>query len=71
MEQGLYEQVVMLCVKGLKVSKENRNKNEEKFKLQGQSARSQHWFDLDFDWIEEKFSIHEPDFYKKIFRRHD
>ena len=31
---------------------ETRNKNEAKFKFQGQFARSQRWFDLDFDLIE-------------------
>ena len=52
MEQGLYAQVVKLCRKDLKFIVANKNKNEAKFKFQGQSARSQHWFDLDFDWIE-------------------
>ena len=52
MEQGLYSQVVMIRRKDLNITEENRNKNEDKFKFQGQSARSQHWFDLDFDWIE-------------------
>ena len=32
--------------------------------------RSQCWFDLDVDWIEENFSTREPDFYKKIFKAH-
>ena len=49
----------------------DKNKNEAKFKFQGQSARSQQWFDLDLDWIEEKFSTCEPDFYKKPFQIHD
>ena len=49
----------------------NRNKNEAKFKFQGQSARSQRWFDLDFDWIELNSSTREPDFYKKRFQIHD
>ena len=52
-EQGLYAQVVMLRRKDLKTTEANKNKNEAKFKFQGQSARSQRWFDLDFDWIEE------------------
>ena len=46
-------------------------KNEAKFKFQGQSARPQIWFDLDFDWIEVNFSTHEPDFYKKLVQIHD
>ena len=50
---------------------ENRNKNEAKFKIQGQSARSQRWFDLGFDWIEAKFITRKLDFYKKLFYSHD
>ena len=48
-----------------------RTKNKAKLKFQGQSARSQRWFDLEFDWIEVNFSTHKPDFYKKLFQRHD
>ena len=71
MEQGLYAQVVMLCRKYLKTTEANKNKNEAKFKFQGQSARPQRWFDLDFDSIKVNFSTHEHDFYRKIFQRHD
>ena len=49
MEQGLYSKVVMLSRKYLKITESNKNKNEAKFKFQGQSERSQRWFDLDFD----------------------
>ena len=55
-EQGLYAQVVMLCRKGLNITESIKNKNEHKFKYQGQSERSQHWVDLDFDWTEENLS---------------
>ena len=48
-EQGLYAQVVNLLQNYLKSISENKNKNETKFKFQGQSTRSQRWFDL--DWI--------------------
>ena len=48
-EQGFYAQVVMLCRNYLDITKENKNENKDKFKFQGQSARSQRWFDLDFD----------------------
>ena len=48
-----------------------KNKNEAKFKFQGQSARSKRWFDLDLDWIEVNFSTREPDLYKKLFQGHD
>ena len=65
MEQALYAQVVMLRLKDLKFIAENKNKNESKFKFQGQSVRSQRWFDIDFYWIEVSFSTHEPDFYKR------
>ena len=54
MEQILYEQVVKLSRKDLKFVATNKNKNEAKFKFQGQSARSQIWFDLDLDWIFKK-----------------
>ena len=70
-EQGLYAQVVMFCQNDLNITEANKNKNEDKFKLQGQSAISQHWFDIDIDWIEEIFSTHEPDFYRKIYQRHE
>ena len=55
----------------MKIAEENKNKNGDKFKFQGQSAISQRWFDIDFDWIGENFSTHEPDFYKKIYQRND
>ena len=43
----------------------NKNRNEAKFKFQGQSARSKRWFDLDFYWIEETICTREPDLYKE------
>ena len=67
-EHGLYAQVVKLRQKDLKYNAANKNKNESKFKFQAQSARSQHWFDINFDWLEFNFSTHEPDFYKKLFQ---
>ena len=39
----------MLRRKDFKITEANKNKNEAKFKFPGQSARSQRWFDLDFD----------------------
>ena len=56
MEQGLYTQVIRICRKNLKFFATDKNKNEAKFKFQGQYARSQHWFDLDLEWIEVNFS---------------
>ena len=67
MEQTLYAQVIKLCRKDLNFFATDKNKNEAKFKFQGQSARSQIWFDLGFDWIEIKFRYCEPDLYKETF----
>ena len=39
-EQGLYAQVVMISRRDLKFIVSNNNKNEAKFKFQGQSAIS-------------------------------
>ena len=64
-EKGLYAQVVNLRRNDFKFIAENKNKNEAKSKSQGQSARQQRWFDLDFECIEVKFSPREPDLYKK------
>ena len=57
--------------KGFKFISANKNKNEAKFMRQGQSARSQRWFDIQFDWIKVNFSTREPDFLKKLFQIHD
>ena len=71
MERSLYSQVIMIRRKDLKFSATDKIKNEAKFKFQGQSARSQWWFDLDLDWIEVNVSTRGPDFYKKVFQGHD
>ena len=71
MEQGLYAQLIKLRRKDLKFIAANKNKNEAKFKFQGEYTRSQVWFDLVFDRIEVNFSTCEPDFYKNNFLRHD
>ena len=71
MEQVLYEKLVKIRQKDLKFIATNKNTNEAKFKFQGQSARSQRWFNLEFDWIEVNFSTCEPDFYKKPFQIHN
>ena len=55
MEQSLYAQVFKFCRKDLKFVVTDKNKNEAKFKFQGQSARSQIWFDIDLDLIEINF----------------
>ena len=71
MEQILYAQVVKLQHKDLIFFATDKNKNEAKFKFQGQSARSQLWSDLDINWVEIDFSTREPDFYKIFFQIHD
>ena len=71
MEQRLYAQVVMISRKDLKFIAENKNINEANFKFQGQSTRSQRWFDLELDCIKVDFSTHEPDLYKKVLHIHD
>ena len=68
-EQGFYSKVVNLRRKDLKCVTSDNNKNEEKINFQGLSARSQRWFDLEFDRIEVHFSTREPDFYKKNFSK--
>ena len=70
-EQGLYSKVIKLRRKDLKFTAENKNKSEAKLKFQCQSARSQRWFDIEFDWIEVNFITREPDLYKKCFQIHD
>ena len=68
MEQVLYAQVVMLLQNYLKITEENENKNRDKFKFQGQSARSQRWFGLDFGWIEEILAHVNLIFIRKYFK---
>ena len=67
MKQGLYAQVVKLSRKDFKFIGANKNKNEAKFKFQGQSSISQHWFDIDFDCIEGNFSKCGTGFYEEKF----
>ena len=69
MEQGLYAHVIMLRQNVLKFVATDNNKNEAKFKFQGQYAISQHWFDLDSGWIEVNFSTREPDLYQETFSK--
>ena len=70
-EQGLYAQVIILRQKYLNFFATYKNKNEAKFKFQGQLARSKRWLDLEIDWIEVNFSTHEPDFYKTLLQSHE
>ena len=71
MEQSLYAQVVKLRRKDLQFVAADKNKSGAKFNFQGQSARSQLWFDLDLDWIDINLSTRESDFYKKLCQIHD
>ena len=50
------------------LKKKNEKEITRKYNFQGQSAILIRWFDLDQEWSEEKFSTHEPDFYKKIYQ---
>ena len=56
-----YTQVIKVRSKDLLFDAADKNKNESKFKLQGQSERSQLWFDLDLYWVDMNFSTREPD----------
>ena len=56
-EQSLYAQVIMFRRMGLKFDAADENKNESKYKFQGQSARSQLWFDIDLYWIDMNFKF--------------
>ena len=67
MEQGSYAQMLILLQKDLNFFATDKNKNEAKFKFQGQSVISQRWFDLDFDWIEVNFRKSEPELYNIFF----
>ena len=49
-EQWIYAEVVKISRKDLKFIAANKNKNEAKLKFRGRSIRSQHWFDLEFDY---------------------
>ena len=69
MEKILFAQFVKLWCKDLKFVATDKNKIEAKFKFQGQSTRSQLWFDLDLNWVEINFSTREPDFYKETFSK--
>ena len=57
MEKSLYAQVIKFRRKDLLFVAADKNKTESKFKFQGQSARSQLWFDLDLDWINMNFHL--------------
>ena len=46
-EKGLYAQVITIRREDFQFVATYKIKNEAKFKFQGQSTRSQRWFDLD------------------------
>ena len=66
-EQGLYAQVFMIRRKDLDNEKEKEN--TKKYKFQGQSTTSIRWFDIHREWLEEKSSTREPDFYKNFIKQ--
>ena len=57
----------MICQNDLDNNKEKGKTN--KYNFQGQFARSILWLDIDLEWLEEKFSTHELDFYFKILSK--
>ena len=59
------EAVVTILQQYLDNKKERDNTN--KYHLQGQSARSKDWFDLDHEWLEEENCTREPEFYTKTY----
>ena len=61
MEQGLCEKVVMIHQKHSDNKKEKENKNNYNFPEK--STISIRWFDLDHEWLEEKFRTCDPGFY--------
>ena len=71
MEQILYSQVIRIRRNDLKFVATDKHKIEVKFKFQGQSSRSQRWFDHDLDCMEVNFSTREPNFYKHFFQSYD
>ena len=58
MEQILFAQVVMIHQKDYDNKKEKEK--TKKYNFQRQSTRSICWFDIDHEWLEEKFSTSEP-----------
>ena len=61
LEQGLYAQVVIIRRRESDDIKEKYK--TKKYNFQGQSARTKHWFNIDHEWLKEKFMTSEPDFY--------
>ena len=61
LENGLYEQVVM--IRRRESDDKKKKYKKEMCKFQGQSARAKPWFDLDNEWLKENFMTREPDFY--------
>ena len=68
LEESLYAQVVRIRPKSLVQKKYTREKPKRRYLFQGQSAISKHWFDLDIELVEEKFSTREPQFYNRLFQ---
>ena len=71
MNQGLYKQVVIICRQDVKTQERKNDIKKDKFKFQGQTARSEHLFGRKYDWIEVNFSTREPYFLKRLFLHHN
>ena len=67
MEQGLYEQVVMIIRRDSYYKKEKEN--TKKYNFEGKSARSRSLFNLDHEWLKENFMTSEPYFYKNYIKQ--
>ena len=51
-----------------KNKKSNGSKESElTYLIQGKSEISQHWFNLDTDWIEDNFMTRQPEFFKRLY----
>ena len=64
LEQWLYAKVFMIHRRNL--NDINIKDKTKAFNFQGKSSRTKHWFDIDHEWLKEKFTTREPDFYKSI-----
>ena len=60
----MYENLVIIFQK----ESDNKKENTKKYNLQGESAISIRWFNLDPEWSEENFTTHEPDFYEIMYQ---
>ena len=58
----------MVTIRQKDLDNKIENENTKKYQFQGQYARSTRWFDLDHEWLEEKFYTSEPGFYINLYK---